>query len=137
MSPQAQLHATAAVAAIALGAWQLAAAGRGARHRRVGYLWFAAMTLTALSSFLLKGSNGIALLGGFSWIHGLSLYVLLAIVLAIRAAIARNIRAHRRWVVGAYAGLVVAGVFAVALPGRAMHQILFETLPSMAMMELK
>ena len=133
MPPEAMFHAVSALAAVALGAWQLAAAKRGARHRGVGYLWFAAMAATALSSFLLHGPRGFDALGGYGWIHGLSLWTLFALAMALRAAVGRRIAAHRRWVVGAYTGLVIAGCFAFALPGRAMHELFFVTLPPLVL----
>ncbi|HPA91332.1 MAG TPA: DUF2306 domain-containing protein [Quisquiliibacterium sp.] len=129
MSPIVAVHALSAVAACLLGAWQLIALRRGLRHRRVGYAWMLAMLVTALSSFGLRSPLGFAWLGGLSPIHGLSLFTLLSIALAIRYARRRAFAQHRRWVVGAYAGLLGAGVFAVALPDRAMHRMLFTDLP--------
>lgn len=122
-------HAGAALAALALGAGQFALARRGSRHRVLGYLWVAAMAVTILSSFGLRGGSGFAWLGGFGPIHGLSLFSALAVGLAVRHAIRRDFRNHRRWVVGAYSGLVGAGLFAAAIPGRAMHALLFVDLP--------
>ncbi len=124
MSSTAILHACTASIALVLGAWQLLAARRGVRHRVVGYLWVAAMTVTALSSFALRSDIGLDWLAGYSPIHGLSLFTLLSLAMAVRHAIRRNFLAHRRWVRGAYAGLVAAGVFAVAVPGRDLNQLL-------------
>lgn len=129
MSPVAIVHAAAASTALVLGAWQLLAARRGPRHRIVGYLWVAAMAVTALSSFALRSDIGLDWLAGFSPIHGLSLFTLLSLAMAVRHAIRRNFNTHRRWIRGAYAGLVAAGVFAVAVPGRDLNQLLFAGLP--------
>ena len=118
------VHLVSASAALLLGAWQLIAARRGLRHRSVGYAWMFAMLVASASSFWLKGSFGLAWLAGFSPIHGLSLFTLLSIVMAARFARRRDFQRHRRWVVGAYAGLVAAGAFAVALPGRSLNLIL-------------
>jgi len=123
------IHLLSAAAALLLGAWQLVAAKRGLRHRSVGYAWMAAMLVASASSFWLRGELGFTWLAGFSPIHGLSLFTLLSLVMAIRFAVARDFRRHRGWVLGAYAGLVAAGVFAAALPGRTLNVILFAELP--------
>ena len=125
------LHAASASAALVLGAWQLLAAKHGLRHRGVGYLWMAAMVATAVSSFALRSSIGFDWLAGFSPIHGLSIFTLVSLAMAVRHAIRRNFVAHRRWVQGAYAGLVAAGLFAVAIPGRELNTLLFEDLPGL------
>ncbi len=125
------VHVLAACIAVVLGAWQLVAAKRGMRHRYVGYLWMAAMAVTALGSFGLRSDIGLAWLGGFSPIHGLSVFTLLSLVLAVRHAIRRDFANHRRWVFGAYMGLAGAGVFAVMVPGRVMNTLLFVELPRM------
>jgi len=123
------IHVLSAVSALVLGAWQLAAAKRGQRHRSIGYLWMFSMTVAAVSSFWLKSTLGFAWLAGFSPIHALSLYTLASLALAVHFAIRRDFRRHRNQVAGAYAGLALAGVFAMAVPGRAMNTLLFVELP--------
>lgn len=129
MNTATLIHLASAIAAVGLGAWQLAAAKRGLRHRGVGYAWMLAMALAAGSSFWLKSSLGFDWLGGFSPIHALSAYTLVALVLAIVFAIRRDFARHRRFVVGAYSGLAIAGVFAIASPGRALNSLIFVELP--------
>lgn len=123
------VHVIAACSALVLGAWQLLAAKRGLRHRSVGYLWMLAMAATALSSFGLRSGIGFDWLGGFSPIHGLSLFTLLSLGMAVRHAMRRDIASHRGWVTGAYGGLLAAGLFAVAMPGRELNTLLFVELP--------
>ena len=84
MSPLVALHALSAIVACLLGAWQLIALRRGLRHRALGYTWMLAMLVTALSSFGLRSPLGFDWLGGLSPIHGLSLFTLLSLALAIR-----------------------------------------------------
>jgi uncharacterized membrane protein len=129
MDTATQIHVTSAAAALGLGAWQIVAAKRGLRHRGVGYAWVAAMLVTALSSFWLTSALGFAWLGGLGPIHGLSLFTLVSLALAVRFAIRRDFRQHRNWVAGAFAGLVGAGVFAVAVPGRQLNTLLLVDLP--------
>jgi len=47
-----QVHALAAIAALALGAAQLAAPKGTLSHRAVGWVWVTLMATTALSSFI-------------------------------------------------------------------------------------
>ena len=88
------------------------------------------MVITALSSFGLKGRLGIPWLGGFSWIHGLSITALVFVAAAVAAAMRRDFVRHQRFLIGTYVSLVVAGVFATLSPGRAMHTLLFVKLPA-------
>lgn len=124
-----QIHLSAAIVSLVLGAWQLIAARGGVRHRVVGRVWVLAMAVTAISSFGITGKLGWTWLGGYSWIHGLSLWILISLTMAVRAARRRAFAAHKGWMVGSYAGLVSAGVFAALPPGRVVGQWLRATLP--------
>jgi uncharacterized membrane protein len=84
-------------------------APKGTRpHRAIGFAWCAAMALTALISFAIKGINP----GHFSPIHLLSLFTLAQIPLIVWSArthrIVRHRRAVRMTVLGA---LLIAGAF--------------------------
>ncbi|MBS0253956.1 MAG: hypothetical protein JSS36_01780, partial [Proteobacteria bacterium] len=85
---------------------------RGDRlHRRLGYVWVAAMTLTAGLSL------GVRVLrpGHFSLIHLLSIYTLGCLPLMVRAARRHDIVQHRRMIRGmAIGALLVAGSFTFA-----------------------
>lgn len=82
---------------------------RGDRlHRRLGWIWAAAMFLTALLTFGIRGINQ----GSFSLIHILSAWTLLQVPLIVRAARAHNHRQHRNAVRGMVTGaLIIAGAF--------------------------
>ena len=121
-SPLIQAHAVAALAAIALGAAQFALPKGGRRHRLAGRAWVALLALVALSSF---GIREIRQFGPFSWIHGLSVFTLVTLVLAVGLARAGRIAAHRWTMVGLYLGaLLITGLFTL-VPGRIMHRVLF------------
>ena len=123
------IHLVAALICVALGAWQLLAPRFGQRHRGVGYAWVVAMAVTAVSSFWLKGRLGWPWLDGFSFIHGLSLWTLVSLTVAVTLARRRKIAAHRRWMQSTFVSLVVAGLLAAASPGRALNTLLFTTTP--------
>jgi len=120
--PVIQLHAFAAMAALALGAVQLAAPKGTLRHRTMGWLWVALLATIAISSFWI---HQIRMIGPFSPIHLLSIFTLIMLPLAVLAAHRHDVARHRRAMIMIFAGaLVVAGAFTL-LPGRIMHAVAF------------
>jgi uncharacterized membrane protein len=121
-SPTIQLHAFAAMAAFAIGVVQLSRTKGDRPHRMTGYVWVGLMLLIAASSFWIHGINQWR---GFSLIHLLSIWVLGFTPVAVMLARRGNIRAHKRSMIGLFAGaLIIAGVFTF-VPGRVMHTVLF------------
>jgi uncharacterized membrane protein len=120
--PEIQLHVLASAVTLLLTALIFTRA-RGTRmHRRLGWAWVIAMGALAGSGFMITSGGG--LIGPFSWIHGLSAFVLVALPLAVLAARRRDRRSHRGWMLGmVWGGLVVAGGFTL-LPGRLMHAVI-------------
>lgn len=121
LAPQLQAHIAAALLALAVGMGiLLLPKGRGL-HRPLGWLWVAAMAVTALSSLFITGLNGDA----YSVIHFLTGWTLIALPMGVAAIRNRNVAAHRRAMLGLYlGGLVVAGALTF-LPGRFMFQLFF------------
>jgi uncharacterized membrane protein len=101
-------HLTTIIVALVLTPVMLLAPKGTRPHRAIGYVWCAAMALTALISLSIKVINP----GHFSPIHLISLYTFAQIPLMIWAArthrIARHRRAVRLTVLGA---LLIAGAF--------------------------
>jgi uncharacterized membrane protein len=119
-----RLHAAAALAALALGAVQLALRKGSQRHRVLGWVWVVLMALVAASSFFV---HTICMVGGFSVIHLLSILSLVGLPIAVAHARSHRIRAHARGMKLLYlGGLVLAGLFTL-LPGRIMHDVVFGT----------
>ena len=80
------------------------------------------MMAVAASSFFIHELNQWM---GFSWIHLLSIFVLINVPLAVIHARRGKVTAHRFAMVATFAGgLVIAGLFTL-LPGRIMHQAIF------------
>lgn len=94
---------------------------KGSRlHRIVGRIWVGAMVLTALSSFWIQEIDQFM---GFSFIHLISIFVLVNCYRGVRFARMGNIAAHKSAMKGmAFGGLGIAGAFTF-LPGRLMHQM--------------
>ncbi len=61
---------------------------------------------------------------GFGPIHLLSLWILVCVAAAVYSARVGNLRIHKGFTVGAYCGVVGAGLGALA-PGRMLNQALF------------
>ncbi len=64
------------------------------------------------------------LLWGLGPIHILSVWILVCVVMAVYAAKAGKMRTHKAFTIGAYCGVVGAGLGALA-PGRLLNQALF------------
>jgi uncharacterized membrane protein len=70
-------------------------------------------------SFAIRGP------GGFSWIHGLSVFTLVALTSGVVAARAHRVKAHRQTMISLYVGaLVITGLFTL-LPGRLLGSALW------------
>jgi uncharacterized membrane protein len=121
-APIIQAHAVLAAMAIFLGGLQLALPKGTAPHRIVGYVWVSGLALVALSSFAI---HELRLIGPFSPIHLLSIFVLYALIKTIKAAREGRIAQHKRGMVLLYIlGLLITGGFTL-LPGRLMYRVLF------------
>ena len=121
-APVIQIHAFSAMAAFALGIVQLVAPKGTLPHRTIGWIWVVLMAVIAISSFWI---HEIRLIGPFSPIHGLSIFTLVMLPLAVLHARRHNVDRHRRAMIGIFTGaLVVAGAFTF-LPGRIMYAVAF------------
>jgi len=116
------LHAFAAMAALILGCIQLLGPKGTNLHRLIGWSWVILMAIIALSSFNIQG---IKQFGGFSLIHGLSVFVLIMLPMGILHARRHNIAGHKKTMIGVFVGaLIIAGLFTL-IPGRVMYTVIF------------
>jgi len=119
-----RLHAFPALAAILLGAAQLALPKGTPLHRAMGWTWVVLMALIAGSSFFI---HTICSFGPYSLIHLLSVLTLVSLPLGVYHARSHHIAAHARVMKLLFLGaLVIAGLFTL-LPGRIMHDVVFGT----------
>lgn len=120
--PAIPLHAFAAMTAFVLGIVQLAAPKGTLPHRTLGWVWVGLMAFVAVSSFWI---HEIRRWGPWSPIHLLSIFTPIMLVVAVLAARAHRVRAHKITMISIFGGaLVVAGLFTL-VPGRIMHTVLF------------
>jgi uncharacterized membrane protein len=121
-SPVIQVHAFAAFAAFTLGIVQFAAPKGTLPHRTIGWIWVGLMATIAISSFWI---HGYRIIGPFSPIHGLSIFTLVMLPLAVRHARRHRVTDHRKAMISIFVGaLLMAGAFTF-LPGRIMHAVAF------------
>src|ERR1700761_9463393 len=121
-APQIPLHAFAAMAAFVLGLVQFAAPKGTLPHRTIGWIWVVLMIAVAASSFWI---HQIRLVGPFSPIHLLSIFVLVIVPIGVWRAHRHDVSGHRKTMVLTFIGaLVIAGLFTL-LPGRIMHAVVF------------
>lgn len=115
-----QVRAVAAIAALCLGIVQFAAPKGTLPHRSLGWIWVFLMLLVAASSLWI---HEVRLLGPWSPIHLISLWVLGGLPFAVIAARRHHIDSHRRAMIGFFSGgLLLAGALTF-LPGRLMTKI--------------
>jgi uncharacterized membrane protein len=121
-SPTIIMHASAAMAAFALGVAQLILPKGTGPHRLMGWTWVALMLVVAGSSFWIQE---IRLFGPWSPIHLLSILTLLMLPAGIYFVRRGRIRGHASTMIGLFTGaLVIAGLFTF-VPGRIMHAVAF------------
>ena len=119
--PVVLLHLASTLAALTLGIVMLVRRKGTVSHRKLGWAWVILMAIAAGSSFFITGINN----GGFSPIHGLSVFTLLMLPWAIYAIRRRKVQSHRWTMIGIFSGgLVVAGIFTL-LPGRLLGGLVF------------
>src|SRR5580698_8827517 len=92
-SPTIQIHAFAAMAAVVLGAVQLAAPKGTLPHRTVGWIWVSLMAAICISSFFI---HTIRLWGPWSPIHLLSIFTLATLPVAVWRAHRHDVALSRR-----------------------------------------
>jgi uncharacterized membrane protein len=112
-------HLATVLLALPLGVSQLVLPKGTMRHRIVGYIWCALMTITAIVSFSVHVINP----GHLSLIHIFSVMTLVFIPPIILFARAGNVARHQRSVLGLMLGsLVIAGLFTF-VPGRVLGDL--------------
>lgn len=124
--PIIQAHIVVAILALALGPVVLLRGPRDRLHKVMGYVWAAAMALTALSAMFIFQ---LRLIGPFSPIHLFVPVTLIGLGVGIGHARAGRRAAHRRTMMSLYVfAMGIPGMFTL-LPGRIMNAIVFPAAP--------
>ncbi|NDF74996.1 MAG: hypothetical protein EB114_12575 [Betaproteobacteria bacterium] len=117
-TPVIILHTLAATTAVVLGAALLIRPKGTFHHRLFGWLWVVLMASVAVLSFGIQRK-------GLSWIHLLSVFTLVMLIVGVRNAKSHKVMQHRYSMKGIYLGaLVITGLFTL-LPTRLIGSALF------------
>jgi uncharacterized membrane protein len=114
-----QLHVAAAVLAFLLGGWLMLRRKGTGPHMALGKLWVGLMLVVVISSYWIRQSES------FSWIHGLSVFTFLMLILAVWAIRTRRRSTHLGTMIGVYFGALVGAGTGALMPGRLLNQVLF------------
>lgn len=117
LTPVITLHALGALYVLLLGPLQILRRRRDLAHRIIGVTWLTAMLTTCISSFWIAPD-------GFSWLHGLSIWTLVCMVIAMVGIRFGLVSVHRNFMVGSYIGTLIAFLFAALVPARLIPQLL-------------
>lgn len=120
--PAFVLHAFSAMAAFLLGVIQLARPRGTSSHRVIGWGGVLLMVVVATSSFWIQDLRQIE---PFSFIHGPSIFALVALPLAVGHTRKHDVAAHGKSMIQIFVGAVLIAGAPAFLPGRAMHAVLF------------
>jgi len=118
------IHLYAALGALLLGIVMFIRAKGTRMHMALGAVWVAAMIITAGSSFAIREMDAN---GGMTWIHGLSAWILVSLAAALWAIMRGHPRTHRGFMAGSYAGLCIAGAFALS-PDRIFGRLIWSAI---------
>ena len=88
-------------------------------HRNFGYTWIALILIASLSSFFIRRNNT------FSELHLLSIVTIISVTIGLYAIRNGKRQLHARCMIGPLIGAIVAGYFAIFIPGRFAYQLLF------------
>ena len=113
------LHLMATLLALGLGTANLALAKGTPRHKIFGWAWIVAMLFVTLSSFAVRELND----GALSWLHGLTIWTLFCMFVAIVSIRTGRVRTHAGFMIGTMIGVIVAGGIAL-MPGRFIGHVL-------------
>tara|TARA_A100001035_G_scaffold45291_1_gene32160 strand:+ start:203 stop:565 length:363 start_codon:yes stop_codon:yes gene_type:complete len=112
-------HIFLAVAAVIIGSINLFSIKGTTKHKVIGWIWVITMLYVSFSSFWIKELND----GTFSWIHILTIWVIISLLFAIYFIKKKKILLHKIFMIGNMIGLTIAGIFTL-YPGRFIPSVL-------------
>jgi uncharacterized membrane protein len=118
-----KIHLVTVIPAFVIGTWLIFFSIKGAWwRRRLGAIYLALMTVTAVAAFFIRSINS----GGLSPIHLFIPLTFFGVFGALWHIGHGNIRGHRNAMLGLYiGGLLIAGGLTL-LPGRLLHRVFLE-----------
>lgn len=93
------------------------------QHRQLGKVYMSLMFLAAVVSLYMPAQVGPQLVWHWGWIHALSFWSLISIVMAIKCVKSGNIKGHKLYMLGLYIGMMIAFVFTFS-QGRLLSELM-------------
>ncbi|WP_295642650.1 DUF2306 domain-containing protein [uncultured Methylibium sp.] len=123
MPPLIAVHLVLALAALVLGPVAMLIRKGSRWHRATGYAWVTLMLGAALSAMAIRDYR-LPNIAGYTPVHLLVVLTVGGIAMAMWHISRRNIRAHRRAILFAYNGVVIAALFSL-LPTRRLGMLVW------------
>lgn len=120
-----QIHLATVLAAAIAGGFVLAQRKGTRLHRQLGWIYAGGMFVTGLVTLLIPRPHTGLHLGPFGPLHLFSLFALIGVPLAIRAARRRNWALHGKLMASLFIGGVGIAGLGAFVPGRLMWQVFF------------
>ena len=121
LSPVIKIHLVTALAALALGGVLMTVRKGRTFHRVAGWVWVSLVLTTAGATIFIRELSH----GSWSWLHLFTGWVLLITPLAVFWAKRRDIRRHRKTMMGLFYGGFAINLFVAFLPGRTLWMMFF------------
>jgi uncharacterized membrane protein len=117
-----QFHLATVIPAFFLGTWLIFLSRKGSHyHRLVGSIYLVLMMVTAVTAIFIRSLNP----GHLSWIHIFVPITLFGCISAIWRIRRKDVKGHKRAMLGVYfGGLIIAGALTF-YPGRLMYRLFF------------
>lgn len=116
-----QIHLLAALTALVLGAVLMAVRKGQVFHRTAGWMWVGLVSLTAGSSIFITSLNR----GQWSLLHLFTAWTLIILPVGVFWAKRREVRRHRRAMMGLFYGGFALNLFIAFIPGRTLWSMVF------------
>jgi len=121
LSPVIKLHLVTALAALGLGGVLMTVRKGRTFHRVAGWVWVLLVMVTAGATIFITDLNH----GSWSLLHLFTGWVLLITPLAVFWVKRRDIRRHRKTMMGLFYGGFAINLFVAFLPGRTLWMMFF------------
>jgi uncharacterized membrane protein len=121
LSPVIQIHLATALAAIVLGGVLMAVRKGRTFHRVAGWVWVSLVSVTAGATIFITELNH----GSWSFLHLFTGWTLLILPLAVFWAKRREVKRHRRMMMGLFYGGFAINLFIAFIPGRTLWMVFF------------
>lgn len=122
-APQAvQIHALAALFSLVVGGIIFSLPKGSPLHRLLGWSWVTAMAVVAISSIVMIFDKSL----GLSPLHAFTVITIVSLTGGLRHIKRGDVSGHAGYMTGLYfGGLILSGIFAVAIPGRTLWRLFF------------